>query len=236
MKSIENIFRTLKLELCRKVIKFCRRVGEKGDEPRPMVVGLNREYQKEDFLEAAKDLKNTDFENVGIAPDLTREQRKDEVEMGQEAERRNANFSEDNRAKNLVWMAVGRKGEKHLIKGTRREGEDQRGGGLLPSRGGAHQRGGWGPRQRGGGGPHQRGGATGRNPPLMAAASQSTAGRGGAEEREQLIELVRGGMTGGRNTRNNPTARGTGRMGQTRRECRCRSPSHHRQQCENPVH
>ena len=199
VKSVEKIFRALKLELCRKAIKFCRRVGEKGDEPRPMVVGLNREYQKEDFLEAAKDLKNTDFENVAIAPDLTREQRKDEVEMGQEAERRNANLSEDDRAKNLVWMAVGRKGEKRLIKGTRREGEDQRGGGLLPSRGGAHQRGGWGPRQRGGGGPHQRGGATGRNPPLTAAASQSTAGRGGAGEREQLIEL----MTGGRNTRNN---------------------------------
>ena len=101
VKSVEKIFRTLKLELCRKVIKFCRRVGEKGDEPRPMVVGLNREYQKEDFLEAAKDRKNTDFENVGIALDQTQEQRKDEVEMGQEAERRNANFSEDDRAKNL---------------------------------------------------------------------------------------------------------------------------------------
>ena len=81
-----------------------------------MVVGLNRESLKEDLLEAAKDLRNTEFEPLRISADLTREQRKDEADMVQEAERRNADLSEDDRAKNLVWMAVGRKGEKRLIK------------------------------------------------------------------------------------------------------------------------
>ena len=67
------------------------------------------------------------------------------------------------------------------------------------------KRGGGGPQQRGGGGPQQRGGAIGRLLPPTAGTSQSSAGGGGGGvgEREQLIELVRGGMLGGRTTRIN---------------------------------
>ena len=178
-----------------------------------MVVGLNRESLKEDLLEAAKDLRNTEFETVRIAADLTREQRKDEADMVQEAERRNADLSEDDRAKNLVWMVVGRKGEKRLTKGMSRGGGGAQRGGGTHQRGGIHQRGGGGPQQRGGGGPQQRGGggpqqrggAIGRLLPPTAGTSQSSAGGGGGGvgEREQLIELVRGGMLGGRTTRIN---------------------------------
>ena len=48
-------------------------------------------------------------EKVVIAADLTREQWKEEADMVQEAERRNANLSEYDRAKKLVWMAEGRR-------------------------------------------------------------------------------------------------------------------------------
>ena len=34
-KSIETIFRALKMDLSRRAVKFCRRVGEKDDEPTP---------------------------------------------------------------------------------------------------------------------------------------------------------------------------------------------------------
>ena len=67
------------------------------------------------------------------------------------------------------------------------------------------KRGGGGPQQRGEGGPQQRGGAIGRLLPPTAGTSQSSAGGGGGGvgEREQLRELVRGGMLGGRTTRIN---------------------------------
>ena len=43
-----------------------------------MIVGLFREYQKEDILDAARELRNTPLADVGIMPDLTQEQRRDE--------------------------------------------------------------------------------------------------------------------------------------------------------------
>ena len=145
-------------------------------------MGLYREYQKEDILDAAPGLKDTPFAEVGIMPDLTQEQRRDEAEMVQEAHRRNEEMSEEDKAKNWFWRAVGRRGEKRLVRGTAREGDrerenrmttrggGQRGrGGTLPSTG---PRGGqWNPRGRG-------------------------AGRGRQGEREDLLQYVRGGGVG----------------------------------------
>ena len=183
--SCGNMFKELRIDWGKEAIRFCRRIGERGEEPRPLVVGLQREAQKEDLLEKARMLKETYFENVGIVPDLTQEQRKDEADMILEAERRNANRSEDERAKNLVWRVVGRRGEKRIIKGLER-GENQGGenwrtrgrgmGGrgsavaLLPRGGRGGQ---WVPGRGSGGGGRGRG-----------------AGAGG--ERESVLELVRG--------------------------------------------
>ena len=192
LKSIENIFGALKLGMNRRAVRFSRRVGEKGEEPRPMVVGLCRESQKEELLDSVRELRNTPFDTVGIVPDLTREQRKDEADMAKEAEKRNGNLTEDDRTKNLVWMAIGRRGEKRLVKGVQRVREVNHRGGEIQRRGGA--------------GPHQRGGGAGRlllPPPENRRQWTAAGGREGTGEREQLIELVRGGMTGDRNMRNN---------------------------------
>lgn len=124
LKSVENIFGALKLGMNRRAVRFSRRVGEKGEEPRPLVVGLCRESQKEELLDAVKELRNTPFDTVGIVPDLTREQRKDEADMAKEGEKRNGNLTEDDRAINLVWMSVGRRGEKRLVKGVQRVREE----------------------------------------------------------------------------------------------------------------
>ena len=62
-----------------------------------MIVGFLREYQKEDLLDKARDLKNTPFKEVGIMPDLTQEQRRDEGDMVKEAERRNENLNAEER-------------------------------------------------------------------------------------------------------------------------------------------
>jgi hypothetical protein len=62
LTSCDNIFKALKLNLTsEKSVRFCRRVGEKGPGPRPLVVGFRREEQKEDLLENARNLKNTQF-------------------------------------------------------------------------------------------------------------------------------------------------------------------------------
>jgi len=95
---------------------ICRRVGERGEEPRPMVVGFGKEDQKEELLEKARNLRMTGFSAVGVSPDLTEEQRRDEGDLAKEAERRNRERTEEDRSKNLVWMLVGQKGERRLIK------------------------------------------------------------------------------------------------------------------------
>ena len=67
------------------------------------------------------------FSDIGVLPDLTLEQRKDE------ADRRNGHLTADDKAKNLSWAVVGKRGEKRLLKGVERErreeahGEDLRG-------------------------------------------------------------------------------------------------------------
>jgi hypothetical protein len=121
MRSCDNIFKALNLNLTsERAVRFCRRVGEKGAGPRPLVVGFRREEQKEDVLENAKQLRSTQFSEVVIIPDLTQEQRKDEADMVNEAEMRNRDLSEEDRAKNLEWMVVGGRGERRMIKGVKR--------------------------------------------------------------------------------------------------------------------
>jgi hypothetical protein len=98
VRSCHNVFRTLNMDFnCEDAIKFCRRVGVKGDGPRPLIVGLKREWQKEDLLEKAKDLRNTPLADIVIIPDLTKEQRKEEAEMVNEVERRNNVLSQEDR-------------------------------------------------------------------------------------------------------------------------------------------
>jgi hypothetical protein len=65
MKSCDNIFNALDMDMkSENVVRFVRRVGEKGDGPRPLIVGLRREWQKEDLIDRAKHLKNTRFPEV----------------------------------------------------------------------------------------------------------------------------------------------------------------------------
>jgi hypothetical protein len=60
VRCCDNVFRTLNMDFSSEdAVKFCRRVGEKGEGPRPLIVGLKREWQKEDLLEKARDLRNT---------------------------------------------------------------------------------------------------------------------------------------------------------------------------------
>jgi hypothetical protein len=202
MQSCDNIFKVLNLNMTSEsAVKFCRRVGEKGAGPRPLVVGLKREAQKEDLLERAKNLRNTQFAEVVIIPDLTQEQRNEEKDMVTEVERRNRELTAEDKAKNLEWAVVGARGEKRMVKGVARaapamRGQQRaaagRGGGLAPALlPELPHRGAWDPRvgARGAaaGGASTRGAAAG----ARARAARATSGkrrRGGQEPGENESE------------------------------------------------
>ena len=103
---------------------------------------------------------------------------------------------EEDHAKNLEWMAVRRRGERRLIKGKARERET------------AHSwRGRRGSRGRGGTSAPQHLLSTNRGRNSTWAPGRG--GRGEVREREELIDLVRGGMTGTRPRTNSKWTRDT---------------------------
>ena len=133
-----KIFRALGLEdEAKQGIKHCRRVGERGTEPRPLVVVIRSEDTRTKMLEKARNLRETEYKEVGIVPDLTVGQRREEQEMVEEAERRNEEeLTDEDRAKNLHWLVVGQRGAKLIIKGVKRDQQQTWRRGAEPYRGG----------------------------------------------------------------------------------------------------
>ena len=135
-QSCINIFKELRLDIPMEAIKFCRRLGEKREDPRPMVVGFHLEADRSRLLRAAPRLEHSKFKEVNVGPDLTKRQREKETGMRVEADKRNKSLSEEDKAKNLQWAVVGGRGERRLIKTTARQFSGQRGGGTGRARGG----------------------------------------------------------------------------------------------------
>jgi hypothetical protein len=112
-----NVFEAAGVQPADRAIKTCRRIGEKGQVPRPMVVVMKGEAARSAVLEAAKNLRNTDYSEISIVPDLTPAQRSEEAGLSEEAERRNReDLSSDDIQKNLQWAVVGQRGARRLIK------------------------------------------------------------------------------------------------------------------------
>jgi hypothetical protein len=129
-----NVFEAAGVPPADRAIKTCRRIGEKGPAPRPMVVVMKGEAARSAVLEAAKNLRNTDYSDTSIVPDLTPMQRSEEVGLSEEAERRNREeLTSDDVQKNLKWAVVGQRGARRLIKTAARpaweRNERGRGGG-----------------------------------------------------------------------------------------------------------
>ena len=59
-------------------MRFCRRIGERGGDPRPLVFGVYSEEEKRHLLEKAKELLYTRYEHISIVPDMTKSQRSGE--------------------------------------------------------------------------------------------------------------------------------------------------------------
>jgi len=119
----QELFLGMRARTRKEDLRFCRRVGERGTEPRPIVIGLFKEDDKEHILSKARELNGTMYQNVSIVPDLTKKQRSMEAKMKEEADSRNRNLSAEDMRNNLKWIVVGRRGEKRLIKGVERDRE-----------------------------------------------------------------------------------------------------------------
>ena len=102
-------------------IRFCRRIGERGQAPRPIVIGLETEEEKRHLLFKARDLQGTRFRDVSLVLDLTKKQREVENRMQVEASERNKTLTDADRESGLRWQVVGRRGEKRIIKAVERE-------------------------------------------------------------------------------------------------------------------
>jgi hypothetical protein len=184
----------LELSLSVEDIKFCRRVGEKSEAPRALIVGFYTEYARSVLLRYTRYLAETDYRDVSIMPDLTRRQRQEELKMKDEADRRNEEeLTEDDLAKNLCWKVVGQRGEKRLVKGF------NRGGGVKTARGrGRGTRMTRPARARGSGS-----GAWG-NPTRGVEGGKRTRNSSGSDHEQQPLRKQRGGSI--RGTTRGPTA------------------------------
>ena len=97
---------------------FCRRLGAgTSDKTRPLLVGLKKEEYKAAILNCASKLAATNLCWVSVVPDLTKKQSEMDNEVRNEADRKNREeLTEDDCAKNLRWVAVGRKGARKVVK------------------------------------------------------------------------------------------------------------------------
>jgi hypothetical protein len=125
----ENIFTTIGSRARRTDIRFCRRLGERGEDARPLLLGMTSETVKCEVLDRAKELQNTEYQHIGIGPDQTKKQKQAEIKLTEEVNRLNREeLTEQDKAKNLKWAVIGPRGEKRLVKIPDRENEGMRGG------------------------------------------------------------------------------------------------------------
>ena len=81
----EELFREVGARTRKPDIRFCRRIGERGRDDRPIVIGVTTEEEKKHLLDRAKELQRSRFNNVAIVPDLTKLQRRGEEKLVREA-------------------------------------------------------------------------------------------------------------------------------------------------------
>jgi uncharacterized protein YoxC len=117
---VVEVVKAAKADIRRGEMIYCWRLGEKGENPRPLVLGLESKGAKDHLLKQAKELRNTEFKIVHIVPYLTKKQMQEETDLEREAKEKNKTLTEEDRAKNLEWLVTGRKGEKRITKGVKR--------------------------------------------------------------------------------------------------------------------
>ena len=135
MEEVINVVNVIiESEMKTSDIKFIKRLGEKNDDCRPLLLGCKNVDLKCQILQNAKLLKDSElYSDVRLGPDLTAQQRKEERDLHTEALHKNAALSVED-ALNLEWRVVGAKGSKRLAL-TRKLQEKENGAGNTRGRG-----------------------------------------------------------------------------------------------------
>jgi hypothetical protein len=116
-----DMFTAMGVRMRGEELRFCRRVGERGRDARPIAIGIRNEEEKRQLLDRARLLRGTRYDNISVVPDMTRMQRRAEDKLTTEAEARNRQLTEADLSMNMRWMVVGKRGEKRLLKGVERD-------------------------------------------------------------------------------------------------------------------
>jgi hypothetical protein len=133
-----EMFSSMELAVQEKDIKFSRRVGQRGEGGRPLVVGFHSEKPRSMVLKA--DWRSSNM-GVTAGPDMTKRQREEEAQIWKDLETKNNSRSEDEKSKNLMWRIVGQKGERRLVLGAARPDQIRPQGAVSAARGNHHVRG-----------------------------------------------------------------------------------------------
>ena len=125
LQQVDKVLKAIKVPT-QPDIKFCTRLGKLNpnipSQTRPVLIGMQDLETKKLILAAARNLKGTEFEKVGIVPDLTKQQRQQEANLWKEAETRNQDMSQEE-SLNFQWRPTGPKGQQVLSRVRKRPGE-----------------------------------------------------------------------------------------------------------------
>ena len=124
IKNLTRILDTINVKLNWDTdIKFVRRIGEKRETDRPLLVGVTDPSLCVTILKNASRLANTQFSSISLVPDLTRRQREEDDEVRKLCETRNSQRSGDDL--NFTWKPLGPRGSRRPVK-TRIQREQER--------------------------------------------------------------------------------------------------------------
>ena len=116
--KLEEILGVINCEDAKDDIKKMFRAGkirENNEKPRPLIIHLNSNKQREAILSNAKLLANSAFKKVSIQPDLTKAQQQEDNRLYDKAKKKNDEMDEEE-AKNWTWRPWGVPGSKTLRK------------------------------------------------------------------------------------------------------------------------
>lgn len=114
------MFKSIGVKLAEDDIKYSVRLGDLNDrrveeEPRPLKISFRKLALREEIFNNARNLQKTQFKEVSIVPDLTKQQRDEDKDLRAEADRLNSELSETE-ALNWQYRCIGRRGERVISK------------------------------------------------------------------------------------------------------------------------
>lgn len=118
-KEAGDLFRAIQVKVEVEDVKFATRLGtltdSAQDNPRPLRMGFRTQQVRENIFAGARLLPKTKYKNVSIVPDLTQQQREEDKELRDEADRLNKEMTRDE-ALNWTYRCTGKRGERVITK------------------------------------------------------------------------------------------------------------------------